>query len=128
MKIAVPVSHNGQIEDHFGQCAFYSVYSISDSRQIEDVYMISSQSGCGCKSGIAGILAREGVEVMLAGGIGAGAIAVLNAANIEVVRGCSGAADRIVERYLAGEITDSGESCLHHEHHHGHGHGHGAHS
>jgi predicted Fe-Mo cluster-binding NifX family protein len=64
-----------------------------------------------------------GVSLMLAGGIGAGAINVLAAHGIDVVRGCSGNVDEVVNLYLNGELSDSGESCNHHSHHHGeHGH------
>jgi predicted Fe-Mo cluster-binding NifX family protein len=122
MKIAAPVNQNGGLEDHFGQCAFYKIYTISEEGQISSVKTIASEQGCGCKSGIARKLASDGVEIMVAGGIGGGAIATLNNSGIQVVRGCSGMADEIVKLYIAGKIKDSGESCLHHEHHHGQGH------
>jgi predicted Fe-Mo cluster-binding NifX family protein len=54
---------------------------------------------------------------MLAGGIGGGAINVLNSAGIEVVRGCSGKPENVVKQYIDGLIADSGESCQQHEHH-----------
>jgi len=61
---------------------------------------------------------------MLAGGIGGGAINVLNSTGIEVVRGCSGNATELVKQFIAGLIVDSGSSCQQHEHHHGEGHEH----
>ena len=42
--------------------------------------------------------ASDGVTVMLAGGIGGGAINVLNNSGIEVIRGCSGDAGEVVKR------------------------------
>jgi len=41
---------------------------------------------------------------MLAGGIGGGAINVLNNAGIEVVRGCNGTPEEVVKQFLAGLI------------------------
>jgi len=120
MKIAVPVNKNNQIDDHFGHCEFYNVYTISDNKEITNIQTIESTQGCGCKSNIASVLANKGVTIMLAGGIGGGAINVLNNSGIEVIRGCSGAAADIVKLFIEGKISDSGESCKNHDHHHGH--------
>lgn len=117
-KIAVPVTSDNQIDDHFGHCEYYSVFTISENNEVTKTELIKSQQGCGCKSNIASVLADDGVTVMLAGGIGGGAINVLNNAGIEVVRGCSGKPNDVVKLYLAGLVTDSGESCKSHEDHH----------
>lgn len=123
-KIAIPVNDDNQIEDHFGQCNYYGVFTVSDDNEVQKIESLESEKGCGCKSNIASVLAQNGVSVMLAGGIGSGAINVLNSNNIEVIKGCSGEIEDIVNQYLKGEIVDSGESCSQHGHHHGHGHGH----
>ncbi len=116
MKIAVPVTPSNEIDSHFGHCSFYNVYTISN-QQITDIEKIDSPQGCGCKSNIASVLASKGVTLLLAGGIGEGAINVLYFSGIEVIRGCSGNATDVVNLYLAGSVQDSGSSCqLHNEH------------
>jgi predicted Fe-Mo cluster-binding NifX family protein len=122
MKIAVPVTSDKYIDGHFGHCESYSVFTISDKNEIIDIKTIKSPQGCGCKSDIASVLASDGVKVMLAGGIGGGAINVLNNSGIEVIRGCSGNADEVVKLYIAGLVKDSGSSCHQHESHHQNGH------
>jgi predicted Fe-Mo cluster-binding NifX family protein len=122
MKIAVPVTANGEIDGHFGHCEFYSIYAVSENNEIQNVQTIKSEQGCGCKSNIAYVLAESGVTIMLAGGIGGGAINVLNSVGIEVVRGCSGNAQEIVKQFVAGLVEDSGESCKAHDEHHKNGH------
>lgn len=122
MKIAVPVTENNEIDDHFGHCESYSIYTILDTNAIIATESIEAEPGCGCKSNIANILADNGVKVMLAGGIGSGAINKLNKAGIDVVRGCSGNPTDSVNLFLQGLLTDSGESCSAHEHDHEHGH------
>jgi len=122
MKIAIPVTSENRIDDHFGHCEFYGVYTISEKNEIVDVQTIKSEQGCGCKSNIAGVLANQGVTIMLAGGIGGGAINVLNQWGIDVVRGCSGNAAEIVKEYVSGNLTDSGVSCHQHEQHQDGGH------
>jgi len=117
-KIAIPVNKFNQIEDHFGHCEFYEIYSVIEGNKIAETKIIGSEQGCGCKSNIANVLAENGVTIMLAGGIGQGAINVLNACNIQVIRGCSGNAQEIMKQFLEGKILDSGETCSHHEPNH----------
>jgi predicted Fe-Mo cluster-binding NifX family protein len=125
MKIAVPVTKENQIDSHFGHCESYGVFTISDKNEIIEIKSVGSPEGCGCKSDIASVLASDGVSVMLAGGIGGGAINVLNNSGIEVIRGCSGNATEVVKLYLSGLVEDSGSSCHQHE---GHNHEGGTHS
>lgn len=112
-KIAIPVSENNQIDEHFGHCKFYNIYTISENNSVINTQKLPSEEGCGCKSNIASVLAEQGVQIMLAGGIGAGAINVLNRWNIEVIRGCSGDVDALIKQYTDGLIKDSGETCAH---------------
>jgi predicted Fe-Mo cluster-binding NifX family protein len=63
------------------------------------------------------VLKAKGVSILLAGNMGAGAVNVLQRQRIEVHRGCSGDARKVVEGFLAGEWKDSGLTCAapHHE-------------
>jgi predicted Fe-Mo cluster-binding NifX family protein len=115
MKIAVPITKENQIDSHFGHCESYGVFTISEKNEIAAIKSIGSPQGCGCKSDIASVLASDGVTVMLAGGIGGGAINVLNNSGIEVIRGCSGNATEVVKLYLSGLVEDSGSSCHQHD-------------
>lgn len=119
MKIAAPVTLSNEIDSHFGHCSFYNVYTISN-QQITDIEKIDSPQGCGCKSNIASVLASKGVTLMLAGGIGEGAIQVLNLSGIDVIRGCSGDATEVVNLYLSGSVQDNGITCQHHHGDHDH--------
>ena len=115
MKVAVPTRDN-RVDDHFGHCAYYTIFNVLENKVTEKTTLASPQ-GCGCKSGIAPVLRDMGVRVMLAGNMGEGAKKVLSANQIEVIRGCSGDVDELINSYLAGNIQDSGELCAHHECH-----------
>jgi predicted Fe-Mo cluster-binding NifX family protein len=117
MKIAVPTKENNQIDDHFGHCAFYTVFTVSEEKQVMAETILESPQGCGCKSNIASDLAKMDVRVMLAGGIGDGAINKLSQQNIRVIRNCKGDVHTLVEEYLAGSLKDGGASCASHAHH-----------
>ena len=114
MKIAVPVKDNNQIDAHFGHCAFYQIYEIS-SNQVVSVTKMDSPQGCGCKSNIAEVFEQEGVKLMIAGGIGDGAIQKLNTHGISVIRNCTGDVTELVTRYLDGDLKDGGHTCDAHE-------------
>ena len=119
MKIAIPTKQNNEIDQHFGHCEFYSIFTL-ENNEISDKQTLASPQGCGCKSNIAIDLNAMGVTLMLSGGIGDGAINKLAAHNIQVIRNCKGNVDNIVKDYLAGKIEDGGSSCkAHAEHAHG---------
>jgi predicted Fe-Mo cluster-binding NifX family protein len=114
MKIALPSRHN-LIDDHFGHCEYFTIFTIdNNNKQIVNHETISSPVGCGCKSNIAQTLSEIGVQIMLAGNMGDGAVRVLNNSGIEVLRGCSGDVKTVALQWLAGSLNDSGDSC--HEH------------
>jgi len=121
-KIAIPITKNNKIADHFGRCKFYEIYTFSDKNEIEDLKLLESDGKCGCKSNIVSVLKKEGVSFMLAGNIGDGAMAKLVTADIGVIRGCSGNSADVILEFLEGKITDSGSSCSHHNHKKKHAH------
>lgn len=112
MKLAVP-SKGDLVDDHFGHCEFFSVYTVENAQIISET-RINPPAGCGCKSDIAQELARQGVSLMLAGNMGQGAVNKVSSAGIEVIRGCSGNTRELVESYINGKIKDSGEACASH--------------
>jgi len=117
MKIAVPTKEGNQIDNHFGHCEFYTIFIISDDNRIIAETIVESPAGCGCKSNIASVLADMDVKVMLAGGIGDGAINKLNSHGITVIRNCDGDVHELVEAYLKGEVKDGGINCAAHASH-----------
>jgi predicted Fe-Mo cluster-binding NifX family protein len=114
MKIALP-TRDGKIDDHFGHCDHYTIITLDNDNKIVSKEDMDSPEGCGCKSDIAPILADMGVQVMLAGNMGQGAINILNSNKIKVVRGCSGDIDDVATKWLAGEIKDQTIICNHHD-------------
>jgi len=114
MKIAVPTIGN-EVDSHFGHCEYYTVFTVGSDKKIEKTDLLPAPQGCGCKSNIAGILQNMGVGIMLAGNMGDGALNVLNMHGIDVYRGCSGDVHQLVEVFLQGNVTDSGEGCHQHQ-------------
>lgn len=116
MKIAVP-TRDSKIDDHFGHCEYYTIYTI-EAEEIVSKQTMPSPQGCGCKSNIASVLQEMGVSLMIAGSMGEGAKNKLNNSGIEVIRGCAGDPDAVVEAFLSGMVDDSGEACASHDNDH----------
>lgn len=113
LKIAIP-TRDDRVDDHFGHCDHYSVFSVEDNAVIASS-KLESPSGCGCKSNIASVMQDMGITVMLAGNMGAGAFSKLSEHGISVIRGCSGPVSDVLGSYLRGELRDSGGACGHHD-------------
>lgn len=113
MKVAVP-TRDSVVDDHFGHCAYYTIFNIIDGK-IASKETLPSPQGCGCKSNIASVLAQMGVRTMLAGNMGDGAKNKLAQSDIAVIRGCGGDVVELVNAYLRGEVKDSQIACDHHE-------------
>ena len=112
MKIAVP-SRDGLVDEHFGHCEEFLIYRVEGDSLVEE-QSVPSIEGCGCKSGVAAVLARSGVTHLVAGNMGEGAVRVLSAQGITVIRGASGPAREAAEAFAKGALADSGQGCAGH--------------
>ena len=120
MKIAV-TQDNGKVFQHFGKTESFKVYEVEDNKVVSSKVIDSNGTGHGA---LAGLLAEQGVNVLICGGIGGGAQAALTEAGIELCAGAKGNVDQVVESYLKGELEPSGANC---DHHHEEGHSCGSH-
>jgi predicted Fe-Mo cluster-binding NifX family protein len=112
-KIAV-ASDNGQVTEHFGHCEAFIVFHAAD-KEIVKVETIASP---GHRPGFLPVfLAEQGVDVIISGGMGGGAVDLFNENNIEVVIGAQGAAQEAAEAYLDGSLVSTGSICHEHQHH-----------
>lgn len=116
MKIAVTYD-NGEIFQHFGKTESFKVYEVEDNKVVSSEVIGSNGTGHGA---LAGLLAEQGVNVLICGGIGGGAQTALTEAGIELCAGAQGNTDQAVENYLKGELVSSGANCDHHHHEEGH--------
>ena len=119
MKIAVTYE-NGEIFQHFGHTEQFKIYEVFEGNVISSYVMDTGASGHGA---LAGLLSNEDIDVLICGGIGAGAQAVLAALEIRLFGGVSGNADAAVEALLRGHLAfNPNVRCNHHDHEHGEGH------
>lgn len=123
MRIAVPLS-GGKFNQHFGQSTAFWVCDVQgDPQAVTNGHelQLPGEGGCGV---IPAFLSQAGVNLVIAGGMGAGAHANLARCGIEAIAGATGGTpQQIVQDYLAGRLAATGQLCQQHEAH-GHGHQH----
>ncbi len=112
MKIAVPVT-NGTLCQHFGHCEAFAFFDLA-----EDGRSVLRSDSVTAPDHVPGLLPKwlqeRGVNVVLAGGMGARAQALFTEAGIRVITGVPGApADELVSAYLNGTLTTGANVCDH---------------
>ncbi|MEA4884181.1 MAG: NifB/NifX family molybdenum-iron cluster-binding protein [Clostridia bacterium] len=112
-------TENGVVYPHFGKAPEYTAYAIEDGKIVSKETISSPGHGV---CGMPAFMQEHRVEVVIAGGIGQGAIENLIVRGIEVVAGASGNADQVVQAYLRGSLATSPQTCGCGGHGHDHAH------
>ena len=112
MKIAV-ASEGTMVTEHFGHCEGFAIFE-AENRQIESKTFIPNP---GHRPGFLPVFLHEkGVDVIISGGMGGGAVDIFNEKGVEVVTGASGEAEIAAANYLRGRLTSTGSVCHEHQH------------
>ena len=99
MKIAVTYD-NGNVFQHFGKTENFKVYEVEDNKVVSSEVIGSNGTGHGA---LAGLLAEQGIDVLICGGIGGGAQNALAEAGVQL---CSGAPKALKEGASKAEAED----------------------
>jgi predicted Fe-Mo cluster-binding NifX family protein len=113
-KIAIP-SRDGQVDEHFGHCGYFTVLTVGEDKAIVAEETFAPPAQCGCRSNLVNDLLAMGVTTLIAGNMGQGAATKLRQAGIAVVRGASGPVHQAAQAWLAGQLSDRDELCSSHE-------------
>lgn len=113
MKLAVTYdAETGEIFQHFGHTETFKFYELNHGEIVKEQIVSTNGTGHGA---LAGLLAEDGITVLICGGIGGGARNALAEAGIEVYPGAAGDADTNVKSFLAGVLSyDPDTMCSHH--------------
>lgn len=112
MKIAVTYE-NGMVFGHFGHTAEFKIFEVVDGKVVSSEVVDTNGSGHGA---LAGFLMQRGVDTLICGGIGGGAINALSNAGIKVYGGVSGDVDVAVNDFILGRLNYNPD--VHCDHHH----------
>ncbi|NLJ99776.1 MAG: dinitrogenase iron-molybdenum cofactor [Clostridia bacterium] len=112
-KIAV-ASEGNMVTEHFGHCSNFNIFETKGDKIIKT----QSIDSPGHKPGfIPNFLNDLGVDVVVSGGMGGGAVDIFNDKGIQVVIGVKGEAETVVSDYLKGRLEFSGSVCQEHRYH-----------
>lgn len=112
MKIAV-ASDREMVAQHFGHCEGFCIFDAENNKIIKS----ESVPNPGHRPGfLPNFLNDMGVNVIIAGGMGGGAIDIFNEKGIEVITGARGNAKTAAEQYLQGVLISTGAVCHDHTH------------
>ncbi|WP_430971966.1 NifB/NifX family molybdenum-iron cluster-binding protein [Sunxiuqinia rutila] len=114
IKIAIPSKENS-IDNHFGHCEYLTIVELNEQLEIIRVSPKATDKSCGCKSNLAEELASEGVQLLLAGGIGQGAINKLKSQHIEVIPGFQGTIEEVIAKWKAKDFPADLSICTEHQ-------------
>ena len=113
IKIAV-ASEKEMVTEHFGHCVNFNIFEVENNQ----ITKSESIPNPGHKPGfLPNFLNGMGVNVIISGGMGSGAIEIFSEKNIEVIIGASGSAETVVRAYLQGILKSTGSVCQEHQHH-----------
>ncbi len=113
MKIAV-ASEDKMVTEHFGHCDNFNIFEAEGNKVIKS----ESIPNPGHRPGfLPNFLNDLGVNVIISGGMGGGAIDIFNEKDIEVITGATGDAEEAVIGYLEGSLKSTGSVCHEHQHH-----------
>lgn len=113
VKIVV-ASENEMVTEHFGHCLNFNIFEAENGRIVKS----ESIPNPGHKPGfLPNFLNDMGINVIISGGMGSGAIEIFNEKGIEVIVGASGEAKAAAEAYLKGSLKSTGSVCHEHQHH-----------
>ncbi len=112
MKIAV-ACEGKNVTEHFGHCEAFAIFD-AQNKQITNKQFIPNP---GHKPGFLPVfLYDKGVNVIISGGMGGGAVDIFNEKGIEVITGASGDAENAANSYLQGKLKSTGSICHEHQH------------
>lgn len=112
MRIAVPVSC-GRLSQHFGHCEKFALVDVDPATKeiIASTELPAPEHQPGF---LPAWLREQGVELVIAGGMGSRAQSLFQAAAIKVLTGASAEApEMLVQQYLDGRLVTGENACDH---------------
>ncbi len=115
MKIAV-ASKEHMVSEHFGHCPNFNFFEIVDGNVLKEQFVPSPGHDC---QALPQFLKDNGMDVVISGGMGKGAMNNLTTNGLTAVTGARGLAKDAAIAFERGKLVSSGELC---SRDHGHNH------
>ncbi|PKL00292.1 MAG: dinitrogenase iron-molybdenum cofactor [Tenericutes bacterium HGW-Tenericutes-1] len=114
MIIAI-AGNNLEVSQHFGHCEAFYLFEIEGRKLIQSQVVPNP----GHKPGYLPVFLHEhGVNIIVSGGMGAGAVEIFNSYNIDVITGATGTVEATIQKYINGQLQSTNSVCEDHMHIH----------
>ena len=113
MKVAVTYEkESGNVFQHFGKTQYFKIYQIEDGKIVSSEVIDNGGNG---HHALPPYLKSLGVETLILGNRGQGAVDAITAAGLKEMPGITGSADEAAALFAKGELKPNfGASCNHH--------------
>lgn len=117
MKIAITYDkETGTVFQHFGRTEFFKIFEIEDGKILSSQIIDNGGNG---HHALPPYLKGLGVETLILGNRGQGAIDAISAAGLKEIPGITGSADEAAALFARGELRGNfAAKCNHHGEHH----------
>lgn len=107
MKIAI-AKMGENVCDHFGHCDHFDIYSVEGTKLYgKETVKCPAHEPCKLPSH----LRQMGIDVIIAGGMGARAVSQLDELGIDAYLGVSGPADWAIAKFMEGKLMRGRSTC-----------------
>ena len=114
MKVAVTYEkETGNVFQHFGKTQYFKIYQIENGKILSSEVIDNDGNG---HHAIPSYLKTLGVETLILGNRGQGAIEAIAASGLKEVPGITGSADEVAELFAKGQLKPNFEAKCNHHH------------
>lgn len=111
--VAFPTSDRTTVDGHFGHTKEFALYTLEGTEIIDVNFITPPPHEPGV---LPRFLGRNGIDVIVTGGMGQMAVNLFNQQNIDVILGARGSIEQNLTEYVGGVLESTGSSC---DHNHG---------
>ena len=108
MRIAISTDE-GVISGHFGRCPSFTLVDVDNNKVVEKQTIANPGHHPGY---LPEFLRGQGVNCIMAGGMGNRARALFGEHGIEVIVGVTGPIDEVIDRFVCGQLEGGANTCV----------------
>jgi predicted Fe-Mo cluster-binding NifX family protein len=113
MRIAIATLH-GEVCEHFGYCELFTIYDVENEQITKKMELANPGHRPGF---LPAFLSDHGINVIIAGGMGSGAVNLFIERQIATITGACGNVDSVINKWLSRELKSTGSVCNEHQNH-----------
>lgn len=112
LKVGFPTNDEINVEEHFGHCKKFVIYSIKEGEITQKDILESQEHAPGV---FPKFIKANNINVVITGGMGQRAIDLIKENGCQVILGAAGNIKEVLNNYLSGGLYSKGSPCTHNE-------------